>query len=305
MAPNNIITNRKLTDLREHPRQQDNFGDVPEFQIDDLVASLEKEGQIHPIEITSEGIVIDGHQRLRAAKKLGWKELGVVVREDLEAMGVAAIETRMIEANLNRRQLDDLGVARVYKRLRELQPRRTRSASGVIARNLRDRIAAQLGTKSGRTIDRYLRLLEAPKVVQDACTSRKIGKSAVLQVVSLPRDVQERIVNEIQAGGGPKDVIAKHARKAAKKAEGSANEYTRILRQLEGVVAALNRKFAGIGGKGLGNSHSTQVLEKSIAALQRLLTAEKDLKARQKKHLEDTDLQEMENVSAKKARVAG
>ena len=281
--PDFIVVKRDVADLKDHPRQQANFGDLPGFLFDELVADMDKNGQRHPVEATSADETIDGHQRVRAAKKLGWKQIDVIVRTDLDALGAAAIEMRMIEANLNRRQLDDLGVARAYKRLKELQPRRTRSASGGAMKTLRDRLAAQLGTKSGRTIDRYLRLLEAPKVVQDACTARTIGKSAALQVVSLPKAVQELIAIEIEAGGAPKAVIAKHTRKAAKKAEDPTKVYTRVLRQLEGAVGILDVNVARIAGTGLGSPHSIKVLEKSIAVLQRILSAEQGLKSRRKR----------------------
>jgi hypothetical protein len=44
-----------------------------------LVESMSEVGLIYPILIDQGGVVIDGHRRLAAAKKLGWKEVPAIV----------------------------------------------------------------------------------------------------------------------------------------------------------------------------------------------------------------------------------
>ena len=91
----------KIADLRENPHQQDLFGDLLDGPLDELAADMDLIGQRDPIEILSDGTIIDGHQRRHAAEKLGWEDVDVVVRHDLEFEGEKAIERHMIDVNLN------------------------------------------------------------------------------------------------------------------------------------------------------------------------------------------------------------
>ena len=96
------IESRRLEHLKSHPRQAELFSDLNEAEFERLKQSL-GEGLNVPIEITQDNVVIDGHQRLRAARELGWEDIQVWVRDDLPNQ--QAIDQRHIEANLDRRQL--------------------------------------------------------------------------------------------------------------------------------------------------------------------------------------------------------
>lgn len=87
------------------------FDDLPEAEIDALAADIEANGLRQPIEILPDGTVLAGHQRLRAVRKLGWKEVNCVVRTDL-ADDPAGAELFFIMDNLNRRQLSPIMKAR-------------------------------------------------------------------------------------------------------------------------------------------------------------------------------------------------
>src|SRR5947209_18833345 len=96
-----------------------------------------------------------------------WDEIAVWVNDDLAAQGDLAVEQRLIEDNLARRNLDRLDQVRCYRRLVEMatttpdEMRRSHQLGRV-----RDVVGARLGI-SGRTLDRYLRLLDTPREVQD------------------------------------------------------------------------------------------------------------------------------------------
>ncbi len=53
--------------------------------VDSMVKSIETYGFKIPVLITEEGEVIDGHLRLKAAEKMGWAELPVIVCDDWSA----------------------------------------------------------------------------------------------------------------------------------------------------------------------------------------------------------------------------
>jgi ParB-like chromosome segregation protein Spo0J len=108
---------RRLDELKSHPRQDELFSNLNEAEFEKLKQSVDG-GLNVPIEITTDNVVIDGHQRLRAARELGWETIDVWVRDDLPDQ--KAIDQRHIEANLDRRQLTRLDQARLIKALCEL-----------------------------------------------------------------------------------------------------------------------------------------------------------------------------------------
>lgn len=55
----------------------------PPEQIDRLAALIERHGFDVPIVVDKDGVVVKGHGRLLAAKKLGLKKIPVVIRDDL------------------------------------------------------------------------------------------------------------------------------------------------------------------------------------------------------------------------------
>jgi len=55
--------------------------DDPNFQA--LVEDIRDNGLLHPLGISSDGYVFDGHRRLAAVKKLGWQKVMVQIRPDL------------------------------------------------------------------------------------------------------------------------------------------------------------------------------------------------------------------------------
>src|SRR3954453_15267104 len=101
----------KLSRLRVHPRQAAMFGDVSDEELKALAEDMRKDGQRDPVEALPDGTILAGHQRVKAAKVLGWKEVDVVVRHDLAADGAAA-EAHLINSNLVRRHLSPLSRAR-------------------------------------------------------------------------------------------------------------------------------------------------------------------------------------------------
>ncbi len=72
-----------LIEYARNPRKNDNV-------IDKMVASIKEFGFRIPIVAKSDGTVVDGHLRLKAAKKLGLKEVPVVIADDLSEAQIKA-----------------------------------------------------------------------------------------------------------------------------------------------------------------------------------------------------------------------
>jgi hypothetical protein len=61
--------------LKEHPLNSEIYGDDSEEQINELVERIKVSNWIKSIMITSDYLIISGHRRVRAAKKLGFTEI--------------------------------------------------------------------------------------------------------------------------------------------------------------------------------------------------------------------------------------
>lgn len=66
--------------LSPHPRNNDFFDDITGGKWDEFLESVKASGIIEPLVITQNKVVVSGHQRLRACKELGIKNVYCIVR---------------------------------------------------------------------------------------------------------------------------------------------------------------------------------------------------------------------------------
>lgn len=89
---------RRVAELRPHPQA----GEVPPLAAEEygaIKADISERGLQVPLEVTAEGVVLDGHVRLRAALELNLDTVPVRVvapADELEYMLLAAIERRQL-----------------------------------------------------------------------------------------------------------------------------------------------------------------------------------------------------------------
>jgi ParB/RepB/Spo0J family partition protein len=229
------IETRQLTRLRPHPKQAALFPDLNDDDFAKLVASLERDGLTYPIEITTKNMVIDGHQRLRAAKHLGWPSITVWVRDDLKTEN--AVDRRHIEANTLRRQLGQLDKARLIKALWDMDKDQARVHGDPPAGDTRDRIAQQFGI-DGRTAQRWVNVLKTPLEVQEAYSQGKLSMQLAEKVSRLPPSQQQSIADDITAGNDP-TLLVKSALPTRARRPNQKKEFYKALSQIEELMAVL------------------------------------------------------------------
>jgi ParB-like chromosome segregation protein Spo0J len=262
---------RRIDQLREHPKQQILFGDLPEAEFAALIASMKAHGLRDPVQVGPDGMILKGHQRVRAAKSLGWNEIDVIVRHDLAEDPVAA-EIEFVEDNANRRQLDSLGLARCIKHLRELEKQQPVDLDNWTPRlPLRDRLGQRFGF-SGRHVDRLLAIIETPLSVQQAVSRQQLKLVHAEKVARLSTKQQLAIDKAIEAGRDPAQVVAAYltARPAPKNATAV---YRRFLCQLEQAVAALDGQVRSLKGAPLPNGEA--ILARGCTLIRQLLRHER------------------------------
>ena len=259
------IESRLIESLKPHPSQAKLFDDLGDIELQCLADDIEKNGLGNPVEILPDGTIIAGHQRKRAAQLLGWTEIRCWVRDDLERKGEKAAEERLINDNLNRRQLSPLAVARCYVRLKEMK-RDGYYADEDAEGDLRDHLAERFGV-DGRTLDRYARMLKVPVVVQYAFERGSLTQSQVLAVVGLEPDQQQEIAECIENGELPSDVVQQFMERAEATVASVETEVFRLVRALEKADQQLKHRFDEIPGTKL----ERQV--KKLASGQRFIRA--------------------------------
>jgi ParB/RepB/Spo0J family partition protein len=239
MPNNNHVQKRPVDKLRDHPRQRELFPDLSDEQLKELAADMEANGLQHPIEILPDGTIVAGHQRVRAARLLDWREIDAIVRQDLAAEGDTAVEAYLVRDNMLRRHLRPLGKARCVQAMIEIESGGVGSKLGwrEFAR-LKRCIADQLGM-TDRNVNRYLLVLKTPMVVQEAFDRGELTLTIAGRVALLYRHEQAGIAKRIADGESAKHVV----KEALAKGKPADDGVGRPLRRLFG---ALEREVPGI-----------------------------------------------------------
>jgi len=89
-----------------------------EGDLESLMKSMEKHGQLNPIIINSKKQLIAGYRRLTAAKKLGWEKINATVLEITDKADMLAIE---IDENVQRLEFESLDLEKAYNKLERLR----------------------------------------------------------------------------------------------------------------------------------------------------------------------------------------
>ena len=231
-----VVTKRVVklvTELRPHPLQSQIYQDLSDAELEDLAEDIRANGLRQPIEITPDGDVICGHQRLRAVRLIGWTTVACVVRQDLADQGAEAVKRRLIEDNLNRRNLGRLGVLRACAALRQITDKKL-----IKGTTLRDYVAKRFNL-SGRTLDRQMKFLAAPPALQEAWDRRQLTDGDMRRVLQASSRRQKQIAEEILAGKPPKEAVRDLAKPAERSTPTVEVHVSRVVRALTELRAAL------------------------------------------------------------------
>lgn len=146
----------EISEIKSHPNNTATFRDLAGEEFEDLKASIRDHGIIEPVVINQHGVIICGHQRVRACREIGITDVPVVVRE---VASDEEHETLLIEENLRRRQLLPSESFKAVKRLYELRGIDGAGSRGDLTGATVAQVAAELG-KSERTVKTMRTLAE-------------------------------------------------------------------------------------------------------------------------------------------------
>lgn len=95
------IVNLKIKDLKPYEKNAKKHDDV---QIGNVAESIKQFGMVQPIVVDKDNVVIIGHCRLEACKKLKFKEVPCVKADELSEEQVAKL--RLLDNKLNESEWD-------------------------------------------------------------------------------------------------------------------------------------------------------------------------------------------------------
>ncbi|MCD0460678.1 ParB/RepB/Spo0J family partition protein [Roseiconus lacunae] len=269
---------RKTDQLSPHPDQDQQWGDLPEAQFQLLVESMKKHGQRDPIDIDGNDRIIDGHQRWRAAKKLGIAEVKVRVVGDPDEA-----EELFLSINFTRRQLGPIQQAHAIKKMIDRKQAAQRRWERRVGEQ-REEIARILGI-SGRKLSRMLQLLRLPVAIQGAVERDELTQNLALKVERLPESAQEEIAIAIADGEDAaevaRDVLEEHSdskHKDQKSEIGSvAQKYQALVDFLQKDLRELEDRVMDVAGKARAKTPVYALLDSAIETLSSLRDREQAL----------------------------
>jgi len=86
--------------------------------LEPLMESMTKFGQLHPVVLNSKLQLIAGYRRLEAAKNLGWQSINATIIDVKSKVDLLEIE---IEENIQRKDFSEDDIIEAYKKLEKLK----------------------------------------------------------------------------------------------------------------------------------------------------------------------------------------
>ena len=194
------------------------FPMMPESDLEEMAADIKENGLLNPIEIF-EGKIIDGRNRYRACQKIGLRPRFYEIQtgEDFDAVSY------VLSLNLHRRHLTTSQRAMVAVKVEKVYAKEAekRMLAGKAIADPR----ANLPQGNGKARDQAAEMLnvggrsvsDAKKVFGDGIdelaekvTQGEVSVSAAAKAANLNEEIQKEIVEEINQGGKPAEVIKAH-----------------------------------------------------------------------------------------------
>lgn len=192
----------KINELKAHPRNNEFFDDMQGEKWKEFLDSIRTSGVIEPVVITTEKVIVSGHQRVRACEELG---IDSVLCEIKSYKDEDAIIKDLLETNI--RQRGDIGgsAKKVGLRIKELERLYgIRDGSGG-KRSLEPNnsglkqsdIATQLGI-SVDTLQNYKMLSDMIPELEELLDTGIVTKTtAIAMMKNLSEDEQEELISSL------------------------------------------------------------------------------------------------------------
>ena len=194
-----------IDELKPHPRNNEFFDDMTGEKWSEFLESIRTSGVIEPIVVTTDMVIVSGHQRVRACKELGIPEIMCEIKTYKDEDSVIK---DLLETNI--RQRGDIGgsAKKVGRRIMELErlygvhqgngsnQYEQKPNNSVIAVTQSD-IAAKLGM-SVDTLQNYKMLADMIPELEELMDTGIVSKSTALSMIkNLSEEEQESLIESL------------------------------------------------------------------------------------------------------------
>lgn len=208
----------EISRLRPHPRNSEFFDDISGGKWEELLNSIKfrvdagQRGNIDPIIVTQNMVIVSGHQRVRAFKELGIR----TIEGEIKQYGSEdEVLLDLIETNI--RQRGDVGgsAKKVGKRIKELEriygirngsssfqgnQHKVVTNNSEAPKHTQEQLAAQMGI-SVDTLQNYKMLAEMIPELSDLVDTGIVTKTTALAMMrQLPEEDQINLISNLTSG---------------------------------------------------------------------------------------------------------
>lgn len=204
-----------------------------EEKIQELKASIEKNGLIQPLIVEKKGDafqLIAGERRLRALKELGFQKVECVVKspKDVESFVWALIE------NIQRQDLNPIEEAKAYQKLMKIK------------NFTQEELAQQVG-KSRPAVTNALRILTLPSEIQNLVMENKLTAGHVRALITIEnKELQSALVKRCMSEGWSVRELENHLNEVVKPVSPKKGELPvkpAIDADIKSIMEEFQRKF--------------------------------------------------------------
>lgn len=208
---------RYLSELKPHPKNEYYFDNTTDGSFEILKDSLRKAEDKkvdNEILITKDNVIICGHQRVRAAKELGWEKINCKVEKDLTD---EEVEIKLITDNLTQRGakgLNELKLGRCLNKLCEFYGLEKGNNQHTTDERIGNYFRSTIGEFSTRrelveafglierTANNYQSLAKnSGEELEEAVLSGKIKPTNAISISRLPKEQQKEVVAFVEENG--------------------------------------------------------------------------------------------------------
>jgi len=200
-----------IDELKPHPRNNEFFDDMTGEKWNEFLESIRTSGVIEPIVVTTDMVIVSGHQRVRACKELGIPEIMCEIKTYKDE---DSIIKDLLETNI--RQRGDIGgsAKKVGRRIMELERlygiknggsgfygnRHTENIDLTInseALKTQEQLAQELGM-SVDTLQNYKMLADMIPELEELMDTGIVSKSTALSMIrNLSEEEQESLIESL------------------------------------------------------------------------------------------------------------
>lgn len=236
--------------LKPHPKNGYYFSDVEGEKYEEIKRSIATYGIRDPLKVSTDYVVISGHQRLRIAKELGMTSVPVEIVDPNESEDVKSgrvtpeqyIEYLLIAENVERRgqaETDPMKKARIVQFLKEFwgvrdgsAGRRSLAGQNALQKTIAD--ISEMVSESERTTKRFLKLNDLIPELQQLVSDGKLGTTAAEQLAYLTEDEQRSLYEAIGESVARLTVAeAGELKQEARKARESGDDFKEVIERLK------------------------------------------------------------------------